>query len=69
MKPCRRHAGGGMWKLLLITVSDGERTGLSVNPDTGVKNKTGKMFGLFMIRGMADNQALIGRLGNISQRD
>lgn len=65
------HAGGGKWKLLLITISDGERTGLSANPDTGkVKNnKTGKVFGLFMIRGIADNQALIGRLGNISQRD
>lgn len=71
MKPCRRHAEGGKWKLLLITISDGERAGLSANPDTGkVKNtKTGKVFGLFMIRGTADNQALIRRLGNISQRD
>lgn len=71
MKPCRKHAGGGKWKLLLITISDGEQTGLSANPDTGKlkNNKTGKVLGPFVIRGMSDNQALIRRLGNISQRD
>lgn len=60
MKPCRRHAGGGKWKLLPNTISDGERTGLSANPDTGkVENTTtGKVFGFFVIRGTADNQAL-----------
>lgn len=42
MKLCRRHARGGKWKLLLITISDGEKTGLSANPDTGkVKNREG----------------------------
>lgn len=70
VKPCRRHAGGSNRKLLLIAISDGERTGLSANPGKmKKKTKTGKVFGLLMIRGMADNQALIRRLGNVSQRD